>query len=133
MTRSKGHFLFVISRREFKLLGYSVKYVVLLPNRINLRMLLRRRCILISHIKIVVKRVRHRVRNFYCVNMEWNDPKTPLNSEPIFLKLKDFHQRQGKDINILELFKEDSSRFEKFRYVLRMNIVAFILRLTLLL
>lgn len=46
--------------------------------------------------------------------MEWNDRKVPLNCDPIFLKLKDYHAHNGKDIQIKQLFKDDPDRFDKY-------------------
>uniref|UniRef100_A0A0V0G3G9 Glucose-6-phosphate isomerase n=1 Tax=Triatoma dimidiata TaxID=72491 RepID=A0A0V0G3G9_TRIDM len=42
------------------------------------------------------------------------ESKVKLSSEPIFLKLQEYHRRFGSKININELFEQDPSRFEKY-------------------
>lgn len=47
--------------------------------------------------------------------MEWNDKRVKLSMDPIYKKLKDYCCRHGEEINILELFKQDPDRFNKYR------------------
>ena len=40
-----------------------------------------------------------------------------LTSEPAFRALADYHEKNGKQINIRQLFKQDSNRFQNYRFV----------------
>ena len=45
------------------------------------------------------------------------DPSRPqLSVEPSFRALKDYHEKNGTKLNIRQMFKDDASRFQKFRY-----------------
>ena len=40
-----------------------------------------------------------------------------LTAEPTFRALADYHEKNGKQINIRQLFKQDTNRFQNFRLV----------------
>ena len=40
-----------------------------------------------------------------------------LTSEPAFRALADYHEKNGKQINIRQLFKQDTNRFQNYRFV----------------
>lgn len=42
-------------------------------------------------------------------------PKPELTTEPAYQKIQQYYNQNGAKINILELFQQDPSRFEKFR------------------
>jgi len=43
----------------------------------------------------------------------------PLNQEPTFQKLQEYYDKQGKDLNIKDLFVKDPKRFSKYRWVFK--------------
>ena len=44
-------------------------------------------------------------------------PLPQLTSEPAFRALADYHEKNGKQINIRQLFKQDPNRFQNYRFV----------------
>ena len=43
------------------------------------------------------------------------DAKVPLRDDAAFKKLKEYHDKVGKDINILKLFQDDADRARKYK------------------
>ena len=44
-------------------------------------------------------------------------PSKGLTSDPAFVQLRDYHQRNASTLSMADMFQNDATRFDKFKYV----------------
>lgn len=71
----------------------------------------------------ILKFSRNRTLVSRTISVLTMEPKVNLKQDPAYVEIQKFYDANGAKINIQQLFKLDTDRFNKFRFVNKLNLM----------